>query len=142
MLSANGSYQRASEDIKVLTGMTVSASTQQRLVHHQDFEPPRVEAVVDEMSIDGGKVRLRTPLGEKCEWRDYKAVNLHEQSVNAFFQDNNSLVNWVNQQPLAVPLTCLGDGHGELSTTTTIIQKASQLVQGRSNRRLSKSGGG
>ena len=67
LLSANGSYQRASEDIKVLTGMNVSASTQQRLVHHQDFEPPRVEAVVDEMSIDGGKVRLRTPLGEKCE---------------------------------------------------------------------------
>ena len=111
LLSANGSYERASEDILVLTGMTVSASTQQRLVHRQDFEPPRVEAAVDEMSVDGGKVRLRTPLGESCEWRDYKAVNLHEQAVNAFFQDNDSLVDWVNQQPLAVPLTCLGDGH-------------------------------
>ena len=38
-------------------------------------------------------------------------VNLHEQSVGAFFQDNWSLVNWVNAQPLADPLICLGDGH-------------------------------
>jgi len=111
LLSANGSYERASEDILVLTGMAVSASTQQRLVHRQDFEPARVETSVQEMSVDGGKVRLRTPLGEECEWRDYKAVNLHSQYVNAFFQDNDSLVSWVNQQPLAVPLTCLGDGH-------------------------------
>jgi len=111
LLSANGSSERASEDIKVLSGIVVSASTQQRLVHRQDFEPPRVEATVDEISVDGGKVRLRTPLGEKCEWRDDKAVNLHEQAVNAFFQDNDSLVKWVNQQPLALPLTCLGDGH-------------------------------
>lgn len=50
---------------------------------------------------------MRTPLGEAWEWRDYKAVNLHEQA----FQDNDSLLTWVNQQPLAMPLTCLGDGH-------------------------------
>ena len=64
----------------------------------QDFEQPSVKATVEEVSVDGGKVRLRTPLGEACEWRDYKAVNvhppcddgccvdfvnLHEQSVNA-----------------------------------------------------------
>ncbi len=66
---------------------------------------------VAEMSVDGGKVRLRTPQGDPCEWRDYKAVNLHKQGVNAFFQDNPSLVDWVNAQPLSAPLTCLGDGH-------------------------------
>ena len=63
------------------------------------------------MSVDGGKVRLRTPKGEPSEWRDYKGVNLHECYVGAFFQDNSSLVNWVNAQPLTHPLICLGDGH-------------------------------
>jgi len=56
LLSANGSYEPASEDIFVLTGMTVSRSTQQRLVHRQDFEQPSDQATVDEMSLDGGKV--------------------------------------------------------------------------------------
>ena len=41
----------------------------------------------------------------------YKVVNLHEQGVGAFFQDNPSLVTWVNAQPLANPLIGLGDGH-------------------------------
>jgi hypothetical protein len=111
LLSANQSYERTAEDIQVLTGVAVSHSTQQRLVHRQTFDLPQVSQAVEEMSIDGGKVRLRTPLGEPCQWRDYKAVNLHDQGVSAFFQDNPSLVNWVNAQPLADPLTCLGDGH-------------------------------
>jgi len=67
--------------------------------------------VIEEMSIDGGKVRLRTPPGFPCEWRDYKGVNLHDLGVAAFFRDNAGLVKWVNQQPLANPLVCLGDGH-------------------------------
>ncbi len=111
LLSANESYERAAEDIQVLTGVKVSHSTQQRLVHRQTFELPQVEQAVDEMSVDGGKVRLRTPKGEPSEWRDYKGVNLHQCCVGAFFQDNASLVNWVNAQPLSHPLTCLGDGH-------------------------------
>lgn len=56
-LSANESYERAAEDIQVLTGVRVSQSTQQRLVHRQTFELPQVEQAVDEMSVDGGKVR-------------------------------------------------------------------------------------
>jgi hypothetical protein len=111
LLSANESYERAAEDIQVLTGVAVSHSTQQRLVHRQTFELPRVAPAVEEMSADGGKVRLRTPIGEPSEWRDYKAVNLHERCVSAFFQDNARLVNWVNAQPLSTPFTCLGDGH-------------------------------
>ena len=111
LLSANESYERAAEDIKVLTGVGVSHSTQQRLVHRQTFELPQVEPAVDEMSVDGGKVRLRTPKGQPSEWRDYKGVNLHNCCVGAFFQDNASLVNWVNAQPQSNPLTCLGDGH-------------------------------
>jgi hypothetical protein len=111
LLSANESYERAAEDIQVLTGMAVSHSTQQRLVHRQSFELPHLSQAVEEMSIDGGKVRLRTPKGEPSQWRDYKGVNLHERWVGAFFQDNASLVNWVNGQPLSEPLICLGDGH-------------------------------
>lgn len=111
LLSANESYARAAEDIKVLTGVAVSHSTQQRLVHRQSFELPQVEQGVEEVSIDGGKVRVRTPLGQASEWKDYKGVTLHECCVGAFFQDNPSLVNWVNEQALSHPLTCLGDGH-------------------------------
>lgn len=111
LLSANESYQRAEEDIKVLTGIDVSHSTQQRMVHRQTFELSKVEQKVEEISIDGGKVRLRTPKGEPCQWRDYKAANLHGSAIEAFFQENESLVDWVNQQPFSNPLVCLGDGH-------------------------------
>jgi hypothetical protein len=111
LLSANESYARAAEDIQVLTGVAISPSTQQRLVHRQTFDLPQTVQTVEEMSVDGGKVRLRTPTGEPSEWRDYKAVNLHECCVSAFFQDNSCLVDWVNAQPLSTPLTCLGDGH-------------------------------
>jgi hypothetical protein len=111
LVSANESYERTAEDVEVLTGVHVSGSTQQRLVHRQDFEPETVDCGIKEMSIDGGKVRLRTPLGQPSEWRDYKGVNLHQCAVSAFFRDNAALVAWVNQQPLASPLVCLGDGH-------------------------------
>lgn len=111
LLSANESYTRAAEAIEVLTGIAVPHSTQQRLVHRQPFELPQVTPIVAEMSVNGGKVRLRTLQGEPSEWRDYKAVNLHEHAVGAFFQDNLSLVNWVKAQFLAAPLSCLGDGH-------------------------------
>ena len=111
LLSANESYERRAEDIQGLTGVRVSHSTQQRLVHRQTFDLPQVEQAVEEMSVDGGKVRLRTPKGQPVEWRDYKGVNLHQYCVGAFFQDNQSLMKWVNAQPLSQPLTCLGDGH-------------------------------
>lgn len=111
LLSANESYQRAAEDIEVLTGLKVSHSTQQRLVQRHRFNSPEVSQTVEEMSVDGGKIRLRTPLGQASRWQDYKAINLHEQCVAAFFQENTDLVNWANQQALSRPVICLGDGH-------------------------------
>lgn len=125
-MSANESYERAAEDIQVLTGIKVSHSTQQRLVHRQIFELPQVEESVEEMSIDGGKVRLRTPQGQLSEWRDYKAVNLHESCVAAFFQDNEQLVRWVNVQSLSDPLTCIGDGHDGIWNVYTQIGTQTQ----------------
>lgn len=126
LLSANGSYERAAEDLQVLTGMAISHSTQQRLVHRQTFALPQAAQAVEEMSVDGGKVRLRTPQGAPSEWRDYKAVNLHECCVNAFFQDNSSLLDWVNAQPLSTPLTCLGDGHDGIWNLYAAIGNATQ----------------
>lgn len=77
-LSANVSYQHAAEDIEYFTGMQVSRSVQQRLVHRQDFALPEVEATVEELSVDGGNIRIRTPEGEPCDWKGYKAVCLHD----------------------------------------------------------------
>jgi hypothetical protein len=71
----------------------------------------RVNQEVEELTVDGGKVRLRTPVGQECEWRDYKAVNLDGLAVAAYFQDNKALLTWVNQQELSEIVTCLGDGH-------------------------------
>lgn len=111
LLSANESYERAEEDLRVLTGRAVSHSTQQRLVHRQEIGLTPATETVEELSVDGGTIRVRTPQGKACEWRDYKAVKLHRQSIGASYKDNKQLTDWVNQQPLAAILVCLGDGH-------------------------------
>lgn len=111
LLSANVSYANAARDLQLLTGIYVAPSTQQRLVHRQEFPDVVEKETVTDLSVDGGKARLRTPKGEASEWRDYKAVSLHNQGCAAYFQENEQLLDWVNQQPLANPVTCLGDGH-------------------------------
>jgi hypothetical protein len=126
ILSAKVSYERSAQDVPILTGIKVSRGTQQRLVHRQGFELPRTETAVEEMSIDGGKVRIRTPEGEICRWQDYKAVNLHGHCCEAFLQDNEQLVQWVNEQPLNTPVTCLGDGHDGIWNLFAGIAEVSQ----------------
>ena len=111
LLSANVSYANTARDLEILTGITVSHSTQQRLVQRHEFTEVRVNQEIEELSVDGGKVRIRTSIGQGCEWRDYKAVNLDGQSIAAYFQDNQSLLAWVNQQQLSEICTCIGDGH-------------------------------
>ncbi|HHP7243940.1 MAG TPA: ISKra4 family transposase, partial [Elainellaceae cyanobacterium] len=110
-VSANVSYAQAADDVKYLTGVYVAAKTQQRLVQRHSFAIAGVEESLKEVSVDGGKVRLRTVVGEPCVWKDYKAVATDEGVVMASYQDNDALVEWVNQQSIAVPLTALGDGH-------------------------------
>jgi hypothetical protein len=68
------SYQRAAEDIEYLTGIEVSKSVQQRLGHRQNFELPQVQSTVEELSVDGGNIRIRTPVGQACDWKGYKAT--------------------------------------------------------------------
>lgn len=110
-LSANESFQSAEAEIAALTGIAVGHSTQQRLVGRQHFELPEVKQGLGEVSLDGGKVRLRDLKNKESPWRDYKAVRLEGLYYAAFYQDNESLVNYVNTQSLRAPLVCLGDGH-------------------------------
>jgi hypothetical protein len=83
------------------------AKTQQRLVHRHDFTALSVDEPLQELAVDGGTVRLRTTLGEICNWRNYKAI-VTDQGILADFQNNQGLIDQVNQYPLALPLTCLG----------------------------------
>lgn len=51
-----------------------------------------------------------TPLGEKSEWKDYKAI-VSEAGIVASFDRNDIIIDWANKQALAQPVTCLADGH-------------------------------
>lgn len=126
LLSANVSYANAARDLQKLTGIYIDHSTQQRLVHRQEFAEVQVTEAVTDISIDGGKARLRTAKGQASEWRDYKAVTLHDQACAAFFQDNEKLLDLVNHQPLSKPITCLGDGHAGVWNLMADIAIASQ----------------
>ncbi len=111
LLSANESYQSAEADIETLTGVKVGHSTQHRQVQTIEWSLPQAKQAISEVSIDGGKVRLRGEKGQESYWRDYKAVRLQNLYYGGFFQDNLSLSDWVNTQRLTKPLFCLGDGH-------------------------------
>ncbi len=111
-VSANVSYEDAASDIKYFTGVQVSHSSQQRLVHRQNFELPRQEHTVEELSVDGGNIRVRTPKGEISAWLGYKAISLHHhETVGTSFQNNQVVIDWVNHQQLGSTVTCIGDGH-------------------------------
>ena len=111
MLVSNESFANAEQDIEVLTGVRIPHSTQHRLVNNYHLPEPKIKRKVNSLSVDGGTVRLRTPLGQKSEWKNYKAIKIHEQGGMAFFQNNKSLLQWINQQPLSQNINCLGDGH-------------------------------
>ncbi len=111
MLVSNESFANAEQDIEVLTGVKIPHSTQHRLVNNYHLPEPKIKRKANSLSVDGGTVRLRTPLGQKSEWKNYKAIKIHEQEGMAFFQNNKSLLKWINQQPLSQNINCLGDGH-------------------------------
>jgi hypothetical protein len=83
-----------------LTGMRVGHSTQQRLVGRQSFECAEAKQGVSEVSIDGGKVHLRDLVESDSPWQDYKAVRVQGIYYNAFFQDNDSLIDYLSAQRL------------------------------------------
>ncbi|BAY20204.1 hypothetical protein NIES21_60740 (plasmid) [Anabaenopsis circularis NIES-21] len=83
-LSANKSYQKAEIEIEVLTGVKVGHTTQQKPVLEQDWELPLAKQAISEVSVDGGKVRLRGKSQVACHWRDYKTVRLQGIYTNCF----------------------------------------------------------
>ena len=112
LISANESYERGEKDLKIFTGIPVSHSTLHRLVSRQEFELPTSKQGVQEITLDGGKIRLRNEhKDEPCYWKDYKALCLDNLYCGAFFQNNQDLIDWSNSQKLLHPIYCIGDGH-------------------------------
>lgn len=109
-ISANESYQDAESEIAALTGMKVGHTRLHRLVQRKEFSLADAKQTVTEVSVDGGKVRLRTQQEQQSQSLEYKAVRLQGVYDNAG-QNNLLLIDWVNSQHLVNPLVCLGDGH-------------------------------
>ena len=125
---ATSSYKQASEDLEQMMGILVGHSTLHRMVGRVELPASIADQASEGMSVDGGKVCLRTDQGG--QWRDYKLVNLHGTVGEAFFQDPQGLKDWYAQQPKAMTLTCLGDGHdgvwnvvNELATSVPIVRQ-------------------
>lgn len=110
-VSANESYQNAEAQVEALTGVKVGHSSLHRNVQRQEFSLPDAKQTITEVSIDGGKVRLRGNQRAASYWRDYKAARLSGIYYGSFFRNNLALSDWVNSQALGYPLACLGDGH-------------------------------
>ncbi|BAZ11385.1 hypothetical protein NIES4071_32110 [Calothrix sp. NIES-4071] len=110
-VSALCTYQNAETEIEAQTGIKVGHSTQQKLVLEHEFQLPQAKQSISEVSIDGGKIRLRGEPKKGSYWKDYKAIRLQGIFYGAFFNDNESLIDYINSQPLINPLVCLGDGH-------------------------------
>ncbi len=64
-----------------LTGVNVGHTTQQRLVNRQELPLPLALQAVSEVSVDGGKVRLRGVLGEGTYWRDVALRYVYKVSI-------------------------------------------------------------
>ncbi len=129
ILSANSSYQQTEIDLKILTGIAVSHSSLQREVQRHSFDLPDVKQKLTEVSLEVRKVRIRGAKGEKCYYKEYKTARLQGIYYGAFFQDNLSLINWVNSQPLANPLYCLGDGHDGIWNLFAEIGDSAQRLE-------------
>jgi len=52
LVSANVSYEQAETDVAYLTEVRISAKTQQRIVHRQNFSQPSPKSPLEEISID------------------------------------------------------------------------------------------
>ena len=128
-VSANESYQRAEAEIEALTGIKVGHTTLHRLVERAEFSPADAKSAVTEVSVDGGKVRLRKETAIGSQWLEYKAVRLQGVYYNAAFTNHQFLIDWINSQKRVNPLICLGDGHSgvwkltsELATPQTRLE--------------------
>lgn len=128
-MSAKTSYRQAANDVELLTGMSVSAKTQERLVNRTPIDAPTGEDAVDEIALDGGMLRLVTPAGEPSEWKQYKAVRVNGDGVGmAWFQENAALLDWLQSLTFMSLFYCLGDGHPGIWSLFAQLQR-SQIAE-------------
>jgi hypothetical protein len=96
-MSAKTSYRQAARDIDLLSGVSVSAKTQERIVNRTPIEAPEITEPVTEVDLDGGMVRLVGDPGQSSEWKQYKAVRVNGNGAGmAWFQDNSALLDWLH----------------------------------------------
>jgi hypothetical protein len=111
-MSAKTSYRQAARDIDLLSGVSVSAKTQERIVNRTPIEAPEITEPVTEVDLDGGMVRLVGDPGQPSEWKQYKAVRVNGDGPGmAWFQDNSALLDWLHHLSFVSLFYCLGDGH-------------------------------
>lgn len=111
-MCAKAAYQQAETDVAMLTGVRVSAKTQERMVKRASLPEAMSDKPVTEMALDGGMVRVRTPKGQPSEWRQYHGIRLNRNGLGmAWFKSSASLLAWVTTLPVASLLYALGDGH-------------------------------
>jgi hypothetical protein len=129
LLSANESYQNAEDDMLLLTGLKVGHSTHHRKVQKIGNILPEMKQSVSEIAIDGGTIRLRGEEGKKSEWKEYKVARLQGIYQGAFFQENESLINWINSQKLTTPVFCVGDGHDGIWNIVAEIKEKEERIE-------------
>jgi hypothetical protein len=107
------SFVKGAEDVTVLTGVVLSASTLERILERNPQAAATVEAPVQELALDGGMVRLVTPKGEPSEWKQYKAIRVNGDGVGMawFGEKNDDLLSWTETLTCLALVFCLGDGH-------------------------------
>jgi hypothetical protein len=111
-------------------GMKVSHSTMQHLVQRTPVEAPTARQKVDQVSVDGGKVRVRTPeRGQPGQWLEYKSGRVQGLYYGATFQANDVLIDWINRQPLCIPVVCLGDGHDGVWNVFDAVRGAPERLE-------------
>lgn len=111
-MCAKASYQQAVGDVAMLTGMRVSAKTQERMVKRATLPAAGSDEPVSELALDGGMVRVRTPQGQQSAWRQYHAIRVNRKGMGmAWFKAPPALLRWVTTLPLATLVYALGDGH-------------------------------
>jgi len=111
-MSAKASYQQAEADVAMLTGVRVSAKTQERMVKRVDLPEATSDEAVNELSLDGGMVRVRTPKGEASTWRQYHGLRVNGDGIGmAWYKDPVALLAWITTLPLLPVIYLLGDGH-------------------------------
>jgi len=84
-------------------------------VHRQTFEMPEVKQFVEELSVDG--IRIRTPKGNPALGKNTRGA-LDLEAIRGIFP-RQRCPDRVGQPPLASPITCLGMGMTEFGTSST-----------------------